>query len=485
MIYAITVYLVLCMLYHIYIALLYVYLIDTQAIVYTDYYLGYFNNFYGTPSIVLINSEPYPVLYTIEVPELGYTGGRVPPESTLVINLPPTVVVYSRSDQNKGIYLKVSSDKMTVVGQDVRIHTTTTFLALPSIQLGIKEYVYYGMVITDTSARSGIILVVGTENSTMMNLTTTQPVIVNVGDSTTNVISGRQYSFELNRFQTVFIATFTDLSGTKIATDKPVSVFSGHECVFIPKSVHGCDHIVEQIPPTAVWGKVFYISPLLTRRSYSIKILAAYNSTNVSFYCNDTLQFSTINEGETIVKIFTHEEYCAIHSNKNILVAQFSYGQNDDGVNGDPSMILVPAKIHYASRFSLSTIRNPAITGYQHFVNIIVLAQYYLPHMINIRIGSIIQSLEVFDWIPININNITEAYILQVNIPEGVAEVIHADPAALMATTVYGFGLYEGYGHAFDLGVPKSIIGMHKYFVCTKLQFLYCCYYIHMYKQYE
>ena len=437
-------------------------IIDTQAIVYTEYYLGYFNNFYGTPSIVLVNNEPYPVLYTIEVPELGYTGGRVTTESTLVINLPPTVVTYSRSDQNKGIYLKVSSDKMTVVGQDVRIHTTTTFLALPSIQLGITEYVYYGMVMVDASARNSIILVVGTENSTMMNLTTTQPVIISVGDSNTNILSGRQYSFELNRFQTVYIATYTDLSGTKIVANKPVSVFSGHECVFIPKTVHGCDHIVEQIPPTAVWGKVFYISPLLTRRSYSIKVLAAYNSTNVSFYCNDTLETSAINEGETIVKTFTHEEYCAIHSSKNILVAQFSYGQNDDGINGDPSMILVPAKIHYASKFSLSTIRNPAITGYQHFINIIVLSQYYHPHMINISIGSIVRSLEVFDWIPIKVNNVTEAYVLQVDIPEGVAEVIHADPAALMATTVYGFGLYEGYGHAFDLGVPKSIIGMHK-----------------------
>ena len=428
---------------------------------YTDYYLGYFNNFYGTPSIVLINSEPYPVLYKIEVPELGFTDGRVTPESTLVINLPPTVVVYSRSDQNKGIYLKVSSDKMTVIGQDVRIHTTTTFLALPSTQLGITEYVYYGMVMADTSGRNSIILVVGTENSTMLNLTTTQPVIVNAGDSTTNVFSGRQYSFELNRFQTVYIATFTDLSGTKITTDKPVSLFSGHECVYIPKTVHGCDHIVEQIPPTAVWGKVFYISPLLTRGSYTIKILAAYNSTNVSFYCNDTLQFSTINEGETVAETFTLEEYCAIHSSEVILVAQFSYGQNDDGVNGDPSMILVPAKIHYASKFSLSTIRNPAITGYQHFVNIIVLSQYYDPHMINIRIGSIFQSLDVFGWVPIKVNNVTEAYVLQVNIPEGVAEVIHADPAALMATTVYGFGFYEGYGHAFGLGVPKSIIGMH------------------------
>ena len=440
--------------------IVFLYLIDIQILPYTDYYLGYFNNFGGTPSIVLINSESHPVLYSIESPALEYVSGTVAPESALVIDLTASAVVTSRSDQNKGIYLKVSSDEMTVIGQDVRSFTSATFLVLPSIQLGITKYVYYGMVMVDTTTRNSAILVVGTKDNTVMNLTTTQTVTVNVGDSTTNVISGRQYTFEVNRFQTVYIVTFTDLSGTKITTDKPVSVFSGHECVLIPATVNGCDHIVEQIPPTAVWGKVFYISPLLTKGSYTIKILAAYNSTNVSFYCNDTLQFSTINEGESVVKTFTFEEYCAIHSSEVILVAQFSHGHDDDGVNGDPSMILVPATIHYVSKFSVSTIRNPAISDYQHFMNIIVLAQYHHPHMIYLKVGSINQSLDVFTWAPIKVNNITEAYVLQVNIPEGVAEVIHTDPAALMTTTVYGFGSNVGYGHAFDLGVPKTFVGM-------------------------
>ena len=453
---------------------MYTCLTDTETIPYTEYYLGYFNNFAGTPSIVLINSEAYPVLYSIESPVFGHIHGRVAPESALVIDFTTSVVVTSHSDKNNGIYLKVSSDEMTVIGQDERTLSSGTFLVLPSIQLGITKYVYYGMLMVDSTTRNSVILIVGTENNTMMNLIAAQSVTVNVGpgDNAMNLISGRQYSFELNRFETVYIATFTDLSGTKIATDKPVSVFSGHECVLIPATTNGCDHIVEQIPPTAVWGKVFYISPLLTRRSYSIKILAAYNSTNVSFYCNNTLEFSTINEGEFVVKTFTLQEYCAIHSSEIILVAQFSHGHDDDGVNGDPSMILVPAKIHYASKFSVSTIRNPDISDYQHFMNIIVLAKYYSPNMIYLKAGTTNRSLDGFTWMPINVNNVTEAYVLQVDIPEGVAEAIHTDPAALMMTTVYGFGANVGYGHAFDLGVPKSFVGMFN-ILATLFAFMY------------
>ena len=421
--------------------------------------MGYFNNFGGTPSIVLINSESHPVLYSVESPVLEHMYGRVEPDSTMVIDLTTSVVVTASSDQNKGIYLNVSSNRMTVVGQDVRGQTSAAFLVLPSIRLGIIKYVYFGMVMVDSTSRSSVILVVGTENNTMMNLIVTQPVTINVADSTTNVIPGRQYSFELNKFQTVYIATPTDLSGTKITTDKPASVFSGHECVLIPEAVNGCDHIVEQIPPTTVWGKVFYISPLLTRRSYTIKILAAYNSTNISLNCNGTLQFGTINEGEFIVRNFTLQEYCAILSDKVILVAQFSHGQDEDGVNGDPSMILIPAKTHYTSKFSVSTLRNPS-SNFKHFINIIVLAQYYHPHMIYLKVGPTNQSLDAFTWVPIKVGNVTEAYVLQMDIPEGVAEVIHTDLAALMATTVYGFGLYEGYGYSFDLGVPKDFVGM-------------------------
>ena len=312
-------------------------LIDKQTLVYTDYYLGYFNNLGGISSIVLINSESIPVSYSIEIPELGRTDGRVVSESAMVINLPSTMVVHSYNEQNKGIHLNVSSDKMTVVGQDVRIQTTTTFLALPSTQLGITNYVYYGLVMTDKSTRNSTIMVVCTENGTMMNLTATQPVTLNAGNNITNITSGREYSFEMTKFQTIYISTFNDLSGRKIVTDKPVSIFSGDECVYIPGSIYGCDHIAEQIPPTAVWGKVFYTAPFLTRKSYTIKTLAAYDFTNVSLYCNDTLQFNTINEGESFIKTFT---LCAIHSNKNILVAQLSHGQHDDGANGDLLMIL-------------------------------------------------------------------------------------------------------------------------------------------------
>jgi len=279
-----------------------------------------------------------------------------------------------------------------------------------------------------------------------MKLTVRQSVTVSVGSTTTDLIPGREYSFVINRLQTVSVASREDMSGTKVVTNKPVSVYSGHVCANIPSNVGACDHVIEQMPPTVLWGKVHYIAPLATRQSYTIKALAAYDSTNINIYCNNSLKFShTANEGNYFdIKL---QEYCALISNKEILVVQFGHGQLDDNVNGDPMMTLLPATTQYTYNFKFSTLYNPQRPQYKHYVNIIVLAQYYQPDMMYLRIGGVTRSLNTQECIPIKVNNNIKAYAAQVNIPEGVAEVFHTNTAALLTTVVYGFGSGEGYGH--------------------------------------
>ena len=418
------------------------------------YYLGFFENYYasgGSISILLTTTETQPVQYFVEAPGIAYYyNGTVSVDNEVILNLPLNVEVSSIYDQNKGIYLTASSNSVTVIGQNLDSSTGDSFLALPTIELN-DIYVYYGISVPRATVHSeslhSTILIVGIQNNTMMTLTVTQYVSIGIGNTTAYLIPGREYSFVINRLQTVFVGSAEDLSGTKIVVNKPVSVFSGHKCANVPHNVTACSYLVEQIPPTALWGKVYYTAPLANKRSYTIKILAAYNSTAVRIYCNNATEVFTISEGQSVNQRSQMNEYCAIYSNKEVLVVQLGHGGTEDNSYGDPMMTLTPAANQYLNKFDFSTIRNPVGSSYDHYVNIIVKEQYYQPNMIYLVAGGVNRSLVTQQWVPIQVNNTIKAYATQVSIPEGVAQVFHTNPAAEMMTIVYGFTRHDGYGH--------------------------------------
>jgi len=178
--------------------------------------------------------------------------------------------------QSKNILLVVD------MGQDLLPNTGDTFLSLPITDLCTSHMVYYCVSVPKKHATASLfnsaILIIGVKNYTMMNLTVTQPVTISVSNSIGDLTAGIQYSFVINRLQTVLIGSVDDLTGTKIVTNKSVSVLSGHQCAYIPTCIEKCNHLVEQVPLTTSWGRVYYTAPLATRRSYTIKVLAVYNS---------------------------------------------------------------------------------------------------------------------------------------------------------------------------------------------------------------
>ena len=395
------------------------------------------------------------MFYTIKAPGAGYyTSGTISGTQSTIVSLSSSLITGSYNDQNKGIYLKTNSTNIVVIGQNIAYRSSDTFLALPTVKLCCTEYVYYGISVS-YGYLDNVILIVGTENNTIMNLSVTQSVNVKINDTVSPLTSGSQYSFIINRLQTVYIGSSSDLTGTRIITDKPVSVFSGHECGYVPSSssTSYCDHIIEQIPPTLYWGKRYYVASLHGRNYYTMRVLAAYNSTDVIMYCNNARSSYTIDAGNSFT--VTHQYYCAIHSNKEILVAQYSHGYNYDWRTGDPMMMLVPATDHYSNEINLSTISS----GYSDYINIIVLKEYYQPSMMYWIKGGVKRSLQSQSWNTITFNQVTEAYYTQLSVSNGPVTIMHMSASALMSVVVYGFDYRTGYGHPGGLSILKNFPG--------------------------
>ena len=420
-----------------------------------NYYIGFFQNKNGgSISLYLTNTGSLNSSYTIEAPGAGYyTSGTISGTGSTIVRLPPSLVTGSYNDQSKGIYLKTNSTNVVVIGKNDASDSSDTFLALSTVKVSSTYYsvsiyyIYYGISVSSGNGNN-VVLIVGTEDNTMMDLTVTQNVNVKINDTVSSLTSGSQYSFIVNRLQTVHIRSYYDLTGTRIITDKPVSVFSGHECGYVLSfSYSYCDHLIEQIPPTTYWSKTYYIAPLQGRSAYTIRVLAAHNTTEVFMDCNNVTNSYTINAGNNFT--VTHQYYCAIHSNKEILVAQYSPGSSYDGRTGDPMMMLVPATVHYSNEINLSTISS----GYNDYINIIVLKEYYQPSMMYWIRGGVKRSLQSQSWNTITFKQVTEAYYTQLSVSNGPVTITHTTTNALMSAVVYGFASRKAYGHSGGLSI--------------------------------
>ena len=345
-----------------------------------------------------------------------------------------------------------------MIGQNANSENSDTFLVLPvpvsapNTINNTTEFVYYGVsVAVSVAAHDGRILIVGTADNTTVVITNENEDIKVDNNDNCKSISGAMHHCVINRLQTVSIRSHEDLTGTKIVTNREVSVFSGHQAGSVkgtdPSKRH--DHLIEQIPSTTFWGREYYVAPLATRSLYSIKILAAHNFTGVSIYCNGSMEPLVLNEGNFTIKTFEHQRYCAIYSNNSILVVQFSHLENDEGGS---MMTLVPATTHYLNRLDFSTIQQRS-DNYSHYINIIVMEQYYQPEMIYLKTGGKNESLQSknFSSVRISVNGSHKAFAIQVNVLEGVVQIIHANSSALITAISYGFAAHACYGHPAGL----------------------------------
>ena len=360
----------------------------------------------------MTNSEKF-IYFSIEAPVTKfYQSGKVTANVANIVTLPKSFAGISRKSYNnetypytEGVYLRTNGD-ISVIGLSEAVSTFDTFFTIPRKELCINEYLYFAESVDAEVDAGGSIVIVGTANKTIVNITVPISAVIKLSNSANwfSLQSGTLYSFEIQRLQIVYIAAFTtDLTGTKVTSNKPISLFSGHECAFVPSTTPGCDLVMEHIPPTVLWGNVHYFAPLASRKSYTIKIIAAYASTTVEIHCINTSEQHNIKPGSFITRMYHNQEFCGVYANKNVMVVQFSHGYQSDS-QGDPMMTLIPATVHYtnsiiSSTFQVSTQRN---YSHNHYINVIVLASYYQPEMISITYGGkLTQTLDSQTWVPI------------------------------------------------------------------------------------
>ena len=417
-------------------------------------------------SVLVTTPESSPVRFTVNATGFSYSGIASQNSSTNV-TLPNSLQVRNVSERDKGIYVKAEEHKKIVVyGLNWYRHSTDAFLALPCNQLPVDEYEYYVVTYPTQHAQHHIaILIVGCENNTVVN---TNSTIVTV-----------------NRLQTYLIRSPDDLTGIRIISNKPIALFSNHECANVPNGLGGCDHLTEQIPPTATWGRVFLAASLLGRRSGEhYRIVAAQPPANVSVNCTNFTQtvnyFLTTATNWQEFEIFP-DSFCSIISTGPILVAQFALGFRVRGLFGDPFMMLIPPVEQFNKN---SYVFNSLSTFDVNCITVYVEPEHFQPKKIYIDENSLNSSL----WSQVEgcltTNNVC-GYITRVQLTTtGNHRLYHLDQNARIGVSVYGFRRITSYGYPGGIKLtplqcknllPFSPNNTTKYFIFSINYQLYLC----------
>ena len=464
-----------------------------------EFFVGFFRNRFGRtdepevipPVLWITTKESTPVNFEMFTIAGLLTSGVATPGKITYVNIPIGFVVFDSTKDSsehtmfKGIHIKAEGSKrIAVFGQHEEIASNDAYLALPVISLPTgRSYEYIAASILGDSGtvsqnKDSVVLIIGTENNTEIIL---EPSVI-IGHFFAPVVTGRQFipntpvhfrTVTIQRFQTFYLQVRGgDISGTRIIANKPISVFSGHECANVPLASEPCDILIEHLQPIDLWGTEVVTVPLKTRSGDVLKIFASQASTTVNVAYTNINSSIVTSDSFTLGRNGFRElgatsrgvkgaiaDFALIQSNNPIAVFQFSRSYlTDDNVISDPFMLSVPPCEQYRNMYAVATAPfNETFEGtvsgrvaYVNYTNIAVSAEYFNASLITVNNNPI----DASDFRPIKrADNSIWGYGAQLLLDEGAQVISHSDPNAALSVTMYGFSNQMSWGYAGGTGL--------------------------------
>uniref|UniRef100_A0A1X7VD55 Ig-like domain-containing protein n=1 Tax=Amphimedon queenslandica TaxID=400682 RepID=A0A1X7VD55_AMPQE len=430
-------------------------------------------------SLVITTPETETVNFTVSSLKEVIAHGSVTPGTPMTID-ESTLLAYNVSselDRYKGILVTTGTEKkisVTVAMSHLGDYSTGVYVNYPISVYSVNacSYVYYAMSIgTDESTSFSTLLIVSSNNNTNITITPTVTVTIppNLTQSGRQIVlnAGQSITIQLQYLETLLlkpVAALADLTGTKVESHKPLSVYSGHTCGFIPVGQFACDFVGEQIPPVVSWGNEFLVQSFYNRQSgYILKLIGSQNSTTVNILCDNGNSYSlSLQEGGVLSQTISQTS-CYINSTSPILVAQFSLAQFADASftsYGDPAMTIIPPLHQYAT----SGTSFPIITLLGAFVsvNLIVLAA---DESSKIQLnGTVLPSLTSSSWKHYN-TSVGGSYVFNsysLSAGSGEIRVWSNNSNDKILAMVYGLQQFVGYSYSGTLDMkPFEVCCLH------------------------
>ena len=429
--------------------------------------------------ITTLNSDQ--VGYRIRSNSTGYTRNGTVTAGTIVREeyMTPNVQEVNMETSSVGIIVETinSSQTIQVMGFSDSFGSSDGFLAVPIIQY--RSNFTYGYVSLTASGmlHNSMVAVVAcgdiVENDIIYLTKNKASFYVPssyLKGGLAHVENGDFFSAKMSEYNTLGLQSSSyEFTGFRANSNKPIGFMTGHECAQIQLYEYGCDHIIEQIPPSYTWGYNFFVAPFKERRGYLFKVWPRYEGASLTVYCTNGTNFSILNFQFNEINVdnrqrfeLNNQSYCYIQSDQPLLVMQYGFShEHDNNIQfGDPNMVLVAPISQYLNQHvfttnvSMYTRENDDFTS--HYISVTVLARYFVPNAI--LLDGIPLEPNVTKWSIINCSqNDPCGYGISKRVNIGTHIVQHTNPNASINVIVYGWRIEKGY--AYPAGYGMNPIG--------------------------
>ncbi len=240
----------------------------------------------------------------------------------------------------------------------------------------------------------------------------------------------------------------SDVTGTRVVSDKPVAVMGAHACTYIPWNVTACDHLEEFNLPLDNLAKDYLVSTPLVKapnqnpqiKARMVRVIATTDGTTITYDPPQPGAPAALAKAGDYAEVQTDKDF-QISANFKIAVAEYMLGQQAGGGTGDPATTISVPTLQYRSSYSF-----PAPTNYQsNFANITA------PAGAKIKIDGV----DVAGFVAIGATGFSIARVQLSNAGDG-DHTITGDQN--FGVQVYGYGQYTSYW--YPAGLDLKLIPM-------------------------
>ncbi|XP_069105026.1 SCO-spondin-like isoform X1 [Argopecten irradians] len=405
----------------------------------TEFIIGFMENIAESMNVELFVTTMRTTTVNVRVTAPRYSAAGINEAFSITAGTVKQLFFHPRirlrgNEKSSKAVLVTADDEVVIYGVNKETYSCDAFLGLPTDVLGTE----YHAVTYYPPSRQCELLVVGVNDSTTVSITPGDAIgsrYISYGGR--NYKNGNTLTVTLNRFDTLQLVTYGDLTGTYIESSKPVSVFSGNMKTNIGRG-GSSDHLVEHLTPVATWGKRFVTVPvpLRTVGDY-FKFIASESNTRVTISGGYSNSFTLSKAGSMVQKTISSSAYCLVESDKPILVVQFCLSQQSSREKSDPMMMIIPPVEQFGADYTFATPKYSRGSYSNYFMFIVKESEKS-----GLRVdGNPFPSSTRYNRI--SGTDYVGGYI---SVSEGSHTVRHTSPISIFGGYLYGQANYETYG---------------------------------------